>query len=76
MQTFTSITTDNFHLYSHGKGTAYTLYNRNDRSDLFIQGDDALDFERELRLFEDADYSYDVMLSLIWTQLSGAFPTI
>lgn len=76
MRTFTYITTDNFHLYSHGNGTAYTLYNRNDRSDLFLHGDDALDFERELRLFEDADYSYDVMLSLIWTQLSGSFPTI
>lgn len=76
MQTFTSITTDNFHLYSHGKGTAYTLYNRRACSDLFLQGDDALDLEREIKLFEEADYSYDVMLSIIWTQLSGSFPTL
>lgn len=76
MQTSLSITTDHFHLYSHGKGTAYTLYNRISRSDLFIQGDDALDLDKEIRLFEDAGYSYDVMLSCIWTQLSGAFPTL
>jgi hypothetical protein len=76
MQTSLSITTDHFHLYSHGKGTAYTLYNRISRSDLFIQGDDALDLDKEIRLFEDAGYSYDVMLSCFWTQLSGAFPTL
>lgn len=66
MHSFLSITTDSFHLYSHGKGTAYTLYNRDDRSDLFFQGDDALALSFEIEDLETAGYDYDTILTHIW----------
>lgn len=66
MRTFTSITTDNFHLYSHGNGTAYTLYNRCDRSDLFWQGDDAAQIREDIEAGENASWSYDKILTEIW----------
>lgn len=66
MQTSLSITTDDFHFYSHGKGLAYTLYNRSDRSDLFFQGDDALTLALEIEDLETAGFDYDTILTHIW----------
>lgn len=64
MKTILSITTDSFHLYSHGP--AFTLYNRDDRSDLFFQGDDALALSSEIDDLETAGYDYDTILTHIW----------
>lgn len=70
MDTTLSITTDDFHFYSHANGLAFTLYNRNDRSDLFWQGDDAAALQSEIEAGENAEWPYDKILTEIWHNYS------
>ncbi len=44
--------TDNYELISHGNGLAYELNNTAVKRSVFLQGDDALQFETELETWE------------------------
>lgn len=44
---------DRFDLVSYGNGLSYTLHNNINKRSMFVQGDDAADFRKELEDFEN-----------------------
>jgi len=62
--------TDQFKLISHGYGLSYEFISFDRMQSVFLQGDDALTFETELLVAQDANpyASINAILSFMWSE--------
>jgi hypothetical protein len=62
--------TDQFKLISHGYGVAYEFISLDRMQSIFLQGDDALNFETQMIEAQDANpyASINAVLSFMWSQ--------
>lgn len=72
MKTITIHNTPSFRIDSTGNGLSYDFTHKKQNKYVFFQGDDAIEFENELKAYEKAfpDMEYENLLTLLWNDYS------